>query len=172
MTRSQQSIRRTRLAATTLVVFVAACGGERKSAEAPKSSMPPAEAAPAGYPAQAPTPADASSTESAARAPSVSGSSVAPHPDRSARLVQASREVDISQRELDLAGGDCQNACRALGSMDRATGHLCALAESNDEVRRCGDARTRLYSARDKVRTTCGSCPDVSVERSAPIPSR
>jgi hypothetical protein len=90
---------------------------------------------------------------------------------RSVALGQASRDVESAQRELDVSGGDCRNACRALGSMDRATGRLCGLAESPDEQRRCGDAKTRVYSARDKVRNTCGSCPDVSVDHDAPIPS-
>jgi hypothetical protein len=86
-------------------------------------------------------------------------------------MTQASNDIEASQRELDVAGGDCRNACRALGSMDRAAGRLCGLAQSADEVRRCGDAKSRLYSARDKVRNTCGSCADTSVDRNAPVPS-
>lgn len=96
----------------------------------------------------------------------------APPPPRSAALRQASSDIEVSQRELDVAGGDCRNACRALGSMDRAAGRLCGLAQSSDEQRRCEDAKVRVYSARDKVRNTCGTCPDVSVERNAPVPSR
>lgn len=81
-------------------------------------------------------------------------------------------EVDTSQRQLDVAAGDCNNACRALGSMDRACGRLCGLAQGSDESRRCEDAKKKVYSARDRVKQTCGACPGgVSVERSAPIPS-
>ncbi len=98
--------------------------------------------------------------------------SFAPPPTRSAALRHASADIEVSQRELDVAGGDCRNACRALGSMDRAAGRLCDLAQSSDEQRRCEDAKVRVYSARDKVRNTCGTCPDVTVERSAPVPSR
>jgi hypothetical protein len=87
-------------------------------------------------------------------------------------MSQASSEIEASQRELDVAGGDCNNACRALGSMDRAAGRLCGLAQAEEEHRRCGDAKSRVQSARDKVRATCGACPDVSVDRNAPIPSR
>jgi hypothetical protein len=96
----------------------------------------------------------------------------APPGNRAAALRQAATDIEASQRELDVAGGDCRNACRALQSMDRAAGRLCGLAQSDDEVRRCGDAKIRVYSARDKVRNTCGSCSEVSVDRNAPIPSR
>lgn len=109
---------------------------------------------------------------SAAPPPTPTAGPFAPPPSRAAALSRAATEIDASQRELDVAGGDCRNACRALGSMDRAAGRLCALSQSNDEVRRCGDAKVRVYSARDKVRNTCGTCDDVSVERNAPIPSR
>jgi hypothetical protein len=93
-------------------------------------------------------------------------------PNRALALAQASNEIETSQRELDVASGDCRNACRALGSMDRAAGRLCSLAQTNEEARRCDEAKLRVYAARDKVRNTCGSCPDVSVDRNAPIPSR
>jgi hypothetical protein len=56
--------------------------------------------------------------------------------------------------------------------MDRAAGRLCALAEGDGEARRCTEARQRVYSARDRVKTTCGECPGgPSVDRAAPIPS-
>jgi len=84
----------------------------------------------------------------------------------------ATNEIESSQRELDVAAGDCRNACRALGSMDRAAGKVCELAQGSEEGRRCDGAKQRVYSARDRVKTTCGSCPGgPSVERAAPIPS-
>ena len=87
-------------------------------------------------------------------------------------LRAASNEVESSQRELDVAGSDCRNACRALGSMDRAAGRLCELSQGADEGNRCNDAKQRVYSARDRVRTHCGSCPNgPSVDRAAPMPS-
>jgi hypothetical protein len=173
-----------------LMAGLAACAAERKTAaEAPASPATQPADAPAsqagqavpaqpGYPPPAPAKAaDAAPTATAplpstVPAPTANATFAPPPPNRALALGQASKEIEASQRELDAAGGDCRNACRALGSMDRAAGRLCGLALSNDEVRRCGDAKTRVYSARDRVRHTCGSCPDVSVERDAPIPSR
>ena len=150
-----------------------ACGGAQKSA-APKAAASPEERATGGAPARAaaPPPMQPPQYPSATASRPTEPGAFAPAPSPAVAMAQASNEVETSQRELDVAGGDCHNACRALGSMDRAAGRLCSLAQSNEEVRRCGDARNRLYSARDKVRSTCGSCPDVSVDRSAPIPSR
>ncbi|MEA2751126.1 MAG: hypothetical protein QOI41_5269, partial [Myxococcales bacterium] len=92
---------------------------------------------------------------------------------RAAAIQSASRDVEASQRELDVAGSDCRNACRALGSMDRAAGRLCALSRGDGEPQRCDDAKKRVYSARDRVKTTCGTCADgTTVDRAAPIPSR
>jgi len=91
---------------------------------------------------------------------------------RSMALQSASNEIESSQRELDVSAGDCRNACRALGSMDRAAGKVCELVQGDGEGRRCDDAKQRVYSARDRVKTTCGGCPGgPSVERTAPIPS-
>lgn len=169
----------------TGAALVACAAGERKTA----SSPPPAsEAAPAQQPypsspggaapqtaAPAPPPPPPSPAGDAAptqpSTPPAAGAYAQP-PNRAAALSQATTEIEASQRELDVAGGDCRNACRALGSMDRAAGRICGLAQSNDELRRCTDAKTRVYSARDKVKSTCGTCPDTSVDRNAPIPSR
>lgn len=158
----------------SLALLLVACAAERKSA--PPST--PAADAPAsagyaqpGYPPPPPAAPNAQPGQAPQTAPT---NDFAPPPpqSRSVAMSQASNDVESSQRELDVAGGDCRNACRALGSMDRAAGRLCSLAQSNDESRRCTDAKTRVYSARDKVKNTCGSCPDTSVDRSAPIPSR
>jgi hypothetical protein len=112
-----------------------------------------------------PPPSTQPTTPSASTTPSPSG-------NRSVALAQASNDIEVAQRELDVAGGDCRNACRALGSMDRAAGRICSLIQSNDDPRRCGDAKAKVYSARDKVKNTCGSCPETSVDRNAPVPSR
>ncbi|MEO6420409.1 MAG: hypothetical protein ABIP39_13415, partial [Polyangiaceae bacterium] len=83
---------------------------------------------------------------------------------------QAHSELDRAERELAGAAGDCAAACRALASMERATGHLCDLTSQADSS--CEDARSKVRTARDRVRSTCGSCPGgPSLERSAPIPS-
>lgn len=168
---------------TTITVVMAmglaACAAGRKGAEAPPAAAP-AEPAASGYAQQPATPGRASTSPDDAKPPPPSsqpstptaGGPFAPAPrNRAAALNQASTDIEASQRELDVAGGDCRNACRALGSMDRAAGRLCGLAQSSEEIHRCDDVKTRVYAARDKVRNTCGSCPDVSVDRNAPIPS-
>lgn len=129
---------------------------------APQQAPPP--------PPPAPSPEGATPPGAAKATTPAGGASGAT--SRSMALQSASSEVESSQRELDVAGSDCRNACRALGSMDRAAGRLCELSQGPDEGRRCDDAKRRVYSARDRVKTTCGSCPNgPSVERAAPIPS-
>lgn len=92
---------------------------------------------------------------------------------RAVALQQASSDIEAAQRELDVSGGDCRNACRALGSMDRAAGRVCSLTRDDGTHDRCDDAKRRLYGARDRVRNTCGTCPDgqPAVDRNAPVPS-
>jgi hypothetical protein len=134
-----------------------------KSEAAPPSATPSQPTTSPEY-APAPTPRPAP--------PGTAAGGGAASPSRAAALQGAAREVESSQRELDVAAGDCRNACRALGSMDRAAGRLCGLAQEADEQRRCDEAKQTLYSARDRVKTTCGGCPGgASVERSAPVPS-
>lgn len=168
------------LALMVLSTGLTACAAPKR-AEAPARGASP-DQAPPGYAerqapgAYAPPPPPAPpSSEPLARPSGPTTAPPAPESpaaSRSATIRRAANDVEASQRELDIAGGDCRNACRALGSMDRATGRICSLAQSDDEQRRCSQAKTRVYSARDQVRNTCGTCPDVSVERNAPIPSR
>jgi hypothetical protein len=180
------------VAALVLLATVSACASSKTSAKEPETQSPKQQAqgdrelagggAPSDYaqspgaqptqPAKAADAAPASPPPPPAAAPRPEPQASTTPSNRGAVMAQASRDVETSQRELDVAGGDCNNACRALGSMDRAAGRLCALSQTNDEVRRCNDAKNRVYSARDKVRNTCGTCADVSVDRSAPIPSR
>ncbi len=140
-------------------LFVAqACGSEtqrvRGPARAPASEMPEANSMGASRPLEP------QSTPAAAPLPNNPGAV-------NAEVRREQSELDAAQRDLDVASGDCRIACRALGSMDRATGHLCRLTQQG-----CDEARGKLYSARDRVRTMCGSCPGgASVERSAPVPS-
>jgi hypothetical protein len=174
---------------TSLVVLalglVAACAAApSKSAPAsPAADSPERYGAPAGYPqepasqpgyAQPPPPppqAPGQLGQPPSGAPAQPGAGAAGG-SRSTALQGAVGELESSQRELDVAAGDCRNACRALGSMDRAAGRLCELAQTSEEQRTCADAKGRVYSARDKVKSTCRSCPGgPSVESSAPIPS-
>jgi hypothetical protein len=158
-------------------LLVASCAAESKrGAAAPEApgyagEPAPSAAAPPPPPASPPSRAVESETAPSTSTPTAPSGGYAPAPNRGVAMAQAANDIDASQRELDVAGGDCRNACRALGSMDRAAGRLCTLAQSPDESRRCESAKGRVYSARDKVRNTCGSCPDTSVDRQAPVPS-
>ncbi|MDF2693919.1 MAG: hypothetical protein K0S65_2302 [Labilithrix sp.] len=169
---------RTTVPATFFALGLVACAAGRKAESAPAASpaSEPAQAGAAAYPQpqslQPGAPQPPPPPPDAPAQPTTAPGGFAQPPNRSVALSVATNDIEASQRELDVAGGDCRNACRALGSMDRAAGRICGLAQSNDEQRRCGDAKTRVYSARDKVRNTCGTCPDVSVDRNDPIPSR
>ena len=164
--------------------FAAALYATLSACAAQSAKAPAAEASPAGYgqpgssvaqpqagyppppPPSPPAPGASPST------PGQPGGGATGTTSRSMALQGAANDVESSQRELDVAAGDCRNACRALGSMDRAAGKVCQLAQGDDEGRRCDDAKRRVYSARDRVKTTCGACPGgPSVERADPIPS-
>ncbi len=167
--------------AVILTAFAAAgCGGaaekgpppEAPAAASPQApgaqeTTPPGYASPPGYPSPAPA-----TSESTAQAPAKSAADALQTAGR--ELEASQRELEASQRELEASqrGGDCRTACRALGSMDRAAGRLCSLADGAPDARRCDDAKSRLYTARDRVRASCSSCSgNPSVERSAPVPS-
>ncbi len=160
--------------------LVVACAASKKPAAEPASAGSPSPQQPGGYPAgksdsdspttQAEPPPAPPAPQGNQAAPS--GGYAQPPPNRGIALAQAGNEMERAQRELDVAAGDCRNACRALGSMDRAAGRLCGLAQSSDEKRRCDDAKNKVYTARDRVKNTCGQCEDVTVDRNAPIPSR
>src|SRR5688572_6869950 len=159
--------------------FVVACAASPKRAAnepASKTAAQPAQE-PAGYAGGQPSTGDAAkNTEQQPSPPppappaSPQGGFAPPPPSRG--VAQAQSDVESAQRELDVAAGDCKNACRALRSMDNAAGRLCGLAQSSDESRRCDDAKKKVYTARDRVKSTCGKCDDVTVDRNAPIPSR
>jgi hypothetical protein len=157
------------------VVVACAATPEKAPAQAPamQTSMPSAYGQP---PAGAYPPPTAPAQPG--YPPQPGGVTPAPEPSagtpgtRAIQLQGASRDLDAGERQLDVSTSDCGNACRALGSMDRATGVLCQLAQQADEQRRCDDAKKKVYSARDRVKSTCGSCPGgPSVERADPIPS-
>jgi hypothetical protein len=84
----------------------------------------------------------------------------------------ARSELALAEKQLQSSAGDCATACRALGSMERATAHLCALASSGDDQRSCQDAKAKVLAGRDRVRASCGDCPGgPSLDKGAPIPS-
>lgn len=154
------------LVAGAWLALGAGCGGAAKDASpsamapsnaggAQKSEMAPST----GYPPPAPTP-------QATAPPGVPGPGAQ-------RRAEAAADLERAERELSASNSDCASACRALASLERATVLLCDLAEQPDDVQRCDDAKKKLRTARDRVKSTCSSCPGgPSVERDAPIPSR
>jgi hypothetical protein len=150
----------------SILVLLPMCAADH----APPPQSPP----PAGDYA-APPPAPPATSD----APGVSGTSqhLAPQPRsvdpmREAQRAMARAELDRAMAELEASASDCAQACRALASMERATAHLCALADQTDDQRRCDDATKRLREARDRVRTSCGACPGgPSVDPGAPVPA-
>jgi hypothetical protein len=98
--------------------------------------------------------------------------STPPDAPREVQRAIARAELERATLELQASANDCAQACRALASMERATAHLCALADQSDDQRRCDDATRRLREARDRVRVSCGSCPGgPSVDPGAPVPA-
>ncbi len=69
-------------------------------------------------------------------------------------VAAARNDFDNAERQLATAQGDCATACRALASMERAAEHICGMATNNE----CERARERVQAARDRIRSTCGSC--------------
>lgn len=159
-----------------LSLLLVACSADRPPPREPASTASPPPAAqgqmggyaqpgyqPQPYPSQ---PAGSSSYAPAPPPPALPGQPAKPS------LQASSADLDKAARELDVAAGDCTTACRALASMDRAAGRICNLSSGSDEDgKRCTDAKERVYSARDKVKSTCNVCSDTSVERRDPIPS-
>jgi hypothetical protein len=125
----------------------------------------PAEKAPPATPAGAPAPAEAGPAQSAYpaqpgyAAPPPSAATGAPDQGELAQRRAAARaELERAQSDLQAAANDCAAACRALSSMERATQHLCTLVADPDDQKRCDDAQHRLAVARERVRSSCGTC--------------
>ena len=159
--------------ALTLASTVVACAASAPAPKSPEAAAPtsPAMAGasqqPGGYPQQAQPYPNGSSPAPAPPPPTTSLPSQPGMPDTPA--LQASRDFDQAERELAVVTSDCTNACRALGSMDRAAGNICKL--SADKLR-CDDATAKVRGARDKVRQSCGDCKETSTNRNDPVPSR
>lgn len=159
-----------------LVVTLAACARSEPAPRAPEATAPstPAGAA-AGYPSQPGYPQQQPYPYASAPAPPPPPSTTQPaqpgmpgYPPETPAL-QASRDFDKAERELAVSTSDCTNACRALGSMDRAAGNICKLSADKP---RCDDATDKVRSARDKVKNSCGDCKETSTNRNDPVPSR
>jgi hypothetical protein len=158
----------------------AACGG---SAPAPASpSAEPAPPSAAGAASKAPESVAQPSftprmdvTESPAAPPPPPPAPPAPGEEKgvTAALRGSRSELARAERDLEASLSDCRSACHALASMERATGHLCDMASDHEDRRTCEDAKTKVLAARDRIRSSCGSCPDgPTLDRTAPVPSR
>lgn len=133
-------------------------------AAAPKSMAPPAAApaAPAEY-AAPPSAGDAQAEldraegELARAIGGLTPGAGQPSGDKGANAPdQPSMKEDRSDGAAPAAGDRCEIACRALGSMERATSHLCDLAGDGDD--RCSSAKERVASAKERVVAACPAC--------------
>ena len=66
----------------------------------------------------------------------------------------ARSDFDREEHEVQLASSDCQAACKALASMERAADRLCLVAEPQE----CSDARVRVDRAKRAISAQCGGC--------------
>jgi hypothetical protein len=95
----------------------------------------------------------------ACAAESSSGKSAAPsnqdqHPAEWYTIGNARADFQGREHDVELAASDCQAACKALASLERAANHLCAVAEPEE----CTDARVRVDRAKRAVTSQCGGC--------------
>jgi hypothetical protein len=153
----------------SILAFLPMCAADNAQ-RGPQAPPPPAS----DYATPPPAPPGTMS------APGPSGTSeqhLAPPPGspgamREVERAMARADLERARIELEASANDCAQACKALASMERATAHLCALADQSDDQRRCDDATRRLREARDRVKSSCGSCPGgPSVDPGAPVPA-
>lgn len=82
-------------------------------------------------------------------------------PDRS--TVDDGSGADAHSRETRLSQPSsapvCSNACRALGSMQRAARRFCELADDDSQ---CDTVTERVERARERVASACPSCASAS----------
>ena len=76
------------------------------------------------------------------------------HPAEWYTIGAARQDFQTTEHDFQIAATDCQAACKALASLERAANHLCAVAEPDE----CTDARSRVDRARRAVSQQCGGC--------------
>jgi hypothetical protein len=84
-------------------------------------------------------------------------------PPESPEMQRVRARDALARAEEDLAMStrrDCATACRALGSMERATARICDLADTPDDRRKCDDAKKKLADAKQRIRASCSICSD------------
>ncbi len=82
------------------------------------------------------------------------GGAAESHPAQWYTIGAARQDFTTSEHDFQVAASDCQAACKALASLERAANHLCAVAEPDE----CSDARARVDRARRAVSQQCGGC--------------
>ena len=92
--------------------------------------------------------AEQSSASKTAAPPGAAGEAMPPS------VGAARSELAAREHDFEMAGADCEKACKALASLERAANHLCALSEPDE----CADARARVDRARRAVSAQCGGC--------------
>jgi hypothetical protein len=142
------------------VCLLASCGGGAPAA-APQAP-PPSEVPSPEYPQQQqpgyaapPAPAGGDFAEPPAATPPPPESQGPIGDGAQPSVEQASLELDRAAAELSAAGSDCARACKALGSMSRASERICALEPDDRSGGRCRRARERVTVATEKVRRSC-----------------
>ena len=157
-----------RIAASTLVAcFLAACGGAAPEPAKSPASAPEMAPSAGGAPADASQPASVETNPSQPAPPSTAGGTSG---SREIDLRNARRDLQSATRDLDASLGDCSNACRALVSLERATAHLCELADSSSDRSSCDDAKARVVRARAQIKASCGTCSNgATLDANAPI---
>ena len=148
------------------IVGVAACGGSAPPAGVPGAGPPvqsqpgaPAPEAEQGYGQQpsggaAPSPAPTQPTDQRFAEPPAEPIGPSDLPAEVA-LKEAQSDFDRAESELSSAGRDCALACKALGSMQRATERICSLSPETAADGRCRRARERLGAAQGRVQRGC-----------------
>ncbi len=163
------------------LLFVASCAAPQKRAPdtSGESEAAPAHAPPAASPDSSgsggdategkpgePPPAPPPATTPAGGSPSPTPAPKSPTPGSAGAgkaivtpsdLAQAQITFDDAAKAFSAGGTDCLHLCKALGSMQNATNHLCELVAGTADQKRCSDAKAKLETAQAKVKSTCGS---------------
>jgi hypothetical protein len=155
--------------------LASACGGAEQSPKAPESGGGASKSSAPPPAADAQRPTSVENLQPAPPTPST-GMQYAQPPPQPGQPGQPGGtqgdpwiEFQSARGQFDATTSDCAVACKALASIDRATGHVCGMAAATDH---CSSARETLKAARRKVRAECTICPGgASVDPDAPIPS-
>ncbi len=147
-----------------LTAFAVACGAGQQPAAAPPSATQSEahDAAAARQPAPGATTPTATTTPGASPFPSGLPTSPLTPTSRFVERERIVQELTLLQKGLDLSLNagvrQCDLACRALTSMEKAVEKLCRMAQDDAEQKQCDDARGRLRDATTRVKTECGEC--------------